>query len=134
MRPVILVAEDDELTAVLIAESLRDAGHRVVLAGDGNEALRLARALRPELVVLDLNLPGRRGHEVLRALRAVPVRPRVLVLTALARADVEREIRGAGADDFMAKPFSPYELASRAGRLLVQGSTPRQGSQTHRVA
>ncbi len=134
MRPVVLVAEDDELTAALIAESLRDAGHRVVLAGDGNEALRLARALGPELVILDLNLPGRRGLEVMRALQALPVRPRVLVLTALARADVEREIRGAGADEFMAKPFSPHELASRAGRLLVRGSTPRQGDSTHRVA
>ena len=134
MRPVVLVAEDDELIAALIAESLRDAGHEVVLAGDGTEAIRLARSLQPRLVVLDLGLPGQRGHEVLRALRALPVPPRVLVLTALARAEVEDEIRDLGADDFMTKPFSPFDLASRAGRLLVEDSTTREGRLTDRVA
>jgi DNA-binding response OmpR family regulator len=117
--PLILVAEDDDLTARLVVETLRDAGYRVVRGRDGDEALELARTEQPSLIVLDLNMPGRRGYEVLRGALRQPRRPRVLILTALGRADVERQTRDLGADDFMRKPFAPHDLARRAVSLLV---------------
>jgi DNA-binding response OmpR family regulator len=132
-RPV-LVAEDDELTARLVVETLREAGYRVIRGRDGDEALELARAEQPSLMVLDLNMPGRRGYEVLRLTLQQARPPRVLILTALGRAEVEREMRGLGADDFMSKPFSPAELAHRVGSLLVGDGTRHGKEAPHGVA
>ena len=129
MEPPVLVAEDDDLTAQLIVETLREAGYRVIRGRDGDEALELARDEQPKLIVLDLNMPGRRGYEVLRCALRQPRRPRVLVLTALGRADIEREIRALGADDFMRKPFAPHDLARRAVSLLAADGARPEGAE-----
>jgi DNA-binding response OmpR family regulator len=119
--PVLLVADDDEDVLMLVQLRLSRSGYEVVVARDGEEALRLAREKQPDLAVLDWMMPKASGLEVLRALRAdeetasIPV----LMLTARASAsDIEQGL-AAGADDYIAKPFSPQELASRVQSILT---------------
>ena len=95
---------------------LRDAllrGFEATVVGDGVQGLEAVRAQQPDLLVLDLMLPGMSGLDVLKALRAEGFRTRVLIVTALA--DEEDLLRGfqAGADDYLTKPFSPRELLAR---------------------
>jgi DNA-binding response OmpR family regulator len=113
----VLVVDDDVTVRDVVRRYLERAGHEVRLAGNGEEALRLAEDIRPDLVVLDLMLPGLDGLEVCRRLRqraAVPV----VMLTALG--EEEDRIAGLqlGADDYVTKPFSPRELALRVGSVL----------------
>jgi DNA-binding response OmpR family regulator len=119
--PVLLVADDDEDVLMLVQLRLARSGYEVVVARDGEEALRLAREKQPDLAVLDWMMPKASGLEVLRALRAdeqtasIPV----LMLTARASAsDIEQGL-AAGADDYIAKPFSPQELATRVQSILT---------------
>ena len=109
----ILVVEDEPQLAGHITRALARHGHRAVAEYDG--AAGLQRALRepPDLVVLDLNLPTLGGVSVLTQLRAAQSPARVLILTA--RGEVEHRVRGlnAGADDYLAKPFSMEELVAR---------------------
>jgi two-component system response regulator MtrA len=119
--PVLLVADDDEDVLMLVQLRLSRSGYEVVVARDGEEALRLVREKQPDLAVLDWMMPKASGLEVLRALRAdeetasIPV----LMLTARASAsDIEQGL-AAGADDYIAKPFSPQELASRVQSILT---------------
>jgi DNA-binding response OmpR family regulator len=119
--PILLVADDDEDVLMLVQLRLSRSGYEVVVARDGEEALRLAREKQPDLAVLDWMMPKASGLEVLRALRAdeetssIPV----LMLTARASAsDIEQGL-AAGADDYIAKPFSPQELASRVQSILT---------------
>ncbi len=109
----ILVVEDEEALAVGIRDALEHAGHRVTVAMDGPSGLEALRADSPDLVVLDLMLPGMSGLDLLQTARGEGNRSRVLILTALA--DEEDLLRGfqAGADDYMKKPFSPRELLAR---------------------
>ncbi len=118
----ILVAEDDDLTSELIVASLRQPGRELLLATDGEMALQMARRHHPQLIVLDLVMPVRGGLEVLRTLRKDPAAngTRILVLSAQEQKATEEEVRRCGADDFLAKPFDPEELAGRASRLLPQ--------------
>jgi two-component system, OmpR family, response regulator MtrA len=119
--PVLLVADDDEDVLMLVQLRLSRSGYEVVVARDGEEALRLVREKQPDLAVLDWMMPKASGLEVLRALRAdeetasIPV----LMLTARASAsDIEQGL-AAGADDYIAKPFSPQELATRVQSILT---------------
>ena len=109
----VLVVEDEETLALGVRDALELAGFQVELAHDGLQALGRIREARPDLVVLDLMLPGMNGLEVLETLRQERLQTRVLILTALA--DEDDLIRGfeAGADDYMKKPFSPRELVAR---------------------
>jgi DNA-binding response OmpR family regulator len=113
----ILVVEDEATIAASIAARLRKEGFRVETAADGNAGVEAARTLRPDLVVLDVMLPGMDGLEVCREIqrhRPVPV----LMLTAR---DDETDVLvglGVGADDYMTKPFSPRELVARVKALL----------------
>jgi two-component system alkaline phosphatase synthesis response regulator PhoP len=109
----ILVVEDEEALALGVRDALEHSGFRASVVHDGPGALERIRADRPDLVVLDLMLPGMSGLEVLRTLRQEGINCRVLVLTALA--DEDELIKGfeAGADDYMKKPFSPRELVAR---------------------
>ena len=113
----ILVVEDEASIASAVAARLRADGHAVTIADDGLRALELAAAVEPDLVVLDLMLPGLDGIEVctrLQAERAVPI----LMLTARdSEADLLTGLQ-AGADDYMTKPFSSRELAARVNALL----------------
>ncbi|MPZ28867.1 MAG: response regulator [Micromonosporaceae bacterium] len=113
----ILVVEDDPTIAESVAARLRAEGFAVGLAADGPGAVTAARATRPDLVVLDVLLPGFDGLEVCRRIQAD--RP-VAVLMLTARDDETDLLVGlaVGADDYLTKPFSPRELAARVHALL----------------
>ena len=118
--PVLLVADDDEDILTLVQLRLSRSGYEVVVARDGEEALRLAQERHPDLAVLDWMMPKASGIEVLRAIRAdagtadIPV----VLLTARASESDVQEGMDAGADDYVAKPFSPQELAARVHTIL----------------
>lgn len=113
----ILVVDDDPTVAEVVTGYLRRAGHTVESAADGPAALARAELIRPDLVVLDLMLPGLDGLEVCRRLRAAGPVP-VIMLTA--RGDEDDRIAGLelGADDYVTKPFSPRELVLRVASVL----------------
>ena len=113
----ILVVEDESKIARLVRDYLEHAGFEVAVAGDGDVALAEARRSRPDLVVLDLGLPGRDGLDVARGLRRVSNVP-IVMLTA--RGDETDRIVGLelGADDYVVKPFSPKELVARVRAVL----------------
>ncbi len=113
----ILVVDDEPGIAALARDYLEHAGFAVLVAGEGRGALALARSRRPDLVVLDLGLPGLDGLDVARALRRDSDVP-ILMLTA--RTDEADRIAGLelGADDYVTKPFSPRELVARVRAIL----------------
>src|SRR5918993_641752 len=117
MKSRILIVEDDSRTSASVALYLRHAGYDVIEARDGVAALDAAASQRPDLVVLDVMLPGVDGFEVCRTLRQSGSTP-VIMLTA--RAVEEDKLRGleSGADDYVTKPFSPRELVARVGAVL----------------
>jgi len=103
---------------------LENAGFEVAVAFDGRQALATARALRPDLVVLDLMLPGLDGYEVMRELQAPT---RVIMLTAKGEAGDRITGLQQGADDYVVKPFSPAELVARVDAVLRRGDpTPER--------
>src|SRR5512142_164595 len=116
----ILVVDDEPDIAGLVAYHLAKAGYRVTTAADGPEALARARAERPDLVVLDLMLPGRSGLDVLDDLRKAEETRQMGVILLTARKEEQDRIAGLslGADDYLAKPFSPQELVLRVGAIL----------------
>lgn len=116
-EPRVLVVDDDLTVAEVVAGYLERAGYDVDRAGDGPAALESAAARRPDLVVLDLMLPGMDGLEVCRRLRA---RGPVPVIMLTARGDEDDRILGleVGADDYVTKPFSPRELVLRVESVL----------------
>jgi two-component system phosphate regulon response regulator PhoB len=123
----VLVVDDEPDIAGLVAYHLAKAGYRVSTAGDGAEALTRARAERPDLVVLDLMLPGRSGLDVLADLRRDEQTRHVGVILLTARKEEPDRIAGLslGADDYLAKPFSPQELVLRVAAVLRRlGATP----------
>src|SRR5690242_3047161 len=124
-RPVegrLLVVEDDAKLGELLSASLRYAGFEVAGARDGREALRLAREFRPDLIVLDVMLPGIDGFEVVRRLGSEGNRCPVLFLTA--RDGVADKITGltVGGDDYVTKPFSLDEVIARIRAVLRRSS------------
>jgi DNA-binding response OmpR family regulator len=119
--PVLLVADDDEDILTLVQLRLSRSGYEVVVARDGEEALRLAREKLPDLAVLDWMMPKASGVEVLRAIRADELTSNIPVILLTARAsesDIQEGLE-AGADDYIAKPFSPQELAARVQVILA---------------
>ncbi|MFK4101161.1 response regulator transcription factor [Streptomyces sp. NPDC019531] len=116
-RPRVLVVDDDPTVAEVVSGYLDRAGYAVDRAGDGPDALARAAAHRPDLVVLDLMLPGMDGLEVCRRMRGNGPVP-VIMLTA--RGDEDDRILGleVGADDYVTKPFSPRELVLRVESVL----------------
>jgi DNA-binding response OmpR family regulator len=118
--PVLLVADDDEDILALVRLRLSRSGFEVIVARNGEEALRLAQERHPDLAVLDWMMPKASGLEVLRAIRAdsrtadIPV---VLLTARASEADVQEGL-AAGAIDYIAKPFSPQELATRVHDIL----------------
>ena len=131
MRTVLVV--DDEPKIVQIARDyLQRAGFSVVSAADGTGALATARAAKPDLIVLDLKLPGMDGLDVARELRKASSVP-IIMLTA--RVDETDKLVGLelGADDYMTKPFSPRELVARIRAVLRRTEAARAGVETIRV-
>ncbi|MER6401719.1 response regulator transcription factor [Kitasatospora sp. NPDC001603] len=116
----VLVIDDDLTVAEVVAGYLTRAGHRVDRASDGNQGLDLARRHRPDLLVLDLMLPGIDGLELLRRLRATEAGADLPVVMLTAKGDEADRILGLelGADDYVTKPFSPRELVLRVQSVL----------------
>ena len=113
----VLIVEDDRATSDLIDMYLKRDGYRVIVAYDGLEGLRMARDANPNLIVLDLSLPGMGGKEVCETLRGESDIPIVMVT---ARVEEEDRLAGLdlGADDYVTKPFSPRELTARIRAVL----------------
>jgi two-component system phosphate regulon response regulator PhoB len=120
MSPRILVVDDEPDIAALVAFHLARESYRVRTAASGPEAIAALEAEVPDLVVLDLMLPGMSGLEVLREIRARGELADVPVILLTARAEEQQRIEGLslGADDYVTKPFSPRELILRVGAVL----------------
>ncbi len=116
----ILVVEDNELNMMLFHDLLEVRGYNILQAREGAEALKLARRHRPDLIVMDIQLPGMSGLEVTKwikeddALRAIPV----VAVTAFAMKGDEEKIRQAGCDAYIAKPMSTSSFLKTIERLL----------------
>jgi two-component system, OmpR family, phosphate regulon response regulator PhoB len=122
----ILVVEDERDIAALVAYHLTREGYRVRTAEGGTEALDAASAERPDLVILDLNLPGFSGYDVLTELRKRPGLQDVPVVMLTARREEPDRSKGLelGADDYLTKPFSPRELVLRVAAVLRRAQAP----------
>ena len=120
MAATVLIVEDERKLRELVRSYLERAGFTVLSAGSGAEAITMASAATPDLVVLDLGLPDVPGETVARERRAAAATP-ILMLTA--RSAEEDRIRGLelGADDYVTKPFSPRELVLRVQAILRRG-------------
>lgn len=113
----LLVVEDEEALADVIARGLRQAGHAVDVAYDGEDALERAGYTPYEVVVLDRQLPGIHGDDVCRQLVEQETAPRILMLTAAGNVDARVEGLSIGADDYLPKPFAMGELVARVRAL-----------------
>ena len=117
-RPQILIADDDPTVLALVGTAIQNFGMDCRTAPDGRAAIAAIREARPDAAVLDVNMPGMDGYEVLAAIRGEDMPIRVVLLTARQReSDVLRGFT-LGADDYIVKPFSPMELVARLKRLL----------------
>ena len=122
----ILVVDDEADITALVAYHLAKAGYRVTTAGNGRDALESAREERPDLVVLDLMLPGLSGYDVLAELRRREETREIGIILLTARKDEPDRIKGLslGADDYLPKPFSPRELVLRVAAVLRRLAAP----------
>lgn len=116
----ILVVDDNEDMLVLISSVLEKNGHRVVTAPDGRIGLKLAGKLRPDLILMDVQMPEMNGYDATRILKADPYLAAIPVVLLTARTDTEDKLEGLerGADDYIAKPFDRRELVARVESLL----------------
>ncbi len=117
-KPEIVIADDDVHVLAVVRSALQSIGMECHSAANGTEAISMIRELRPDVAVLDVNMPGSDGFEVLSAIRQSGIPVKVIMLTARQH---ERDVlRGfeLGADDYVVKPFNPLELAARLKRLL----------------
>lgn len=130
----ILVVDDEPDITALVAYHLVKSGYRVSTAASGIEAIRSAREERPDVVVLDLMLPGMSGYDVLAELRERAETRNIGVIMLTARREEVDRVKGLelGADDYLTKPFSPQELALRIGALLRRLEAPavKEGGST----
>ena len=122
----VLVVEDDTDIAGLIAHYLQRAGHLVDTVASGTAALKRIKDATPDLVLLDLMLPGMDGLLVCQTLRSDPATAAIPIIMLTARAEEAERITGLelGADDYVTKPFSPRELTARVGALLRRVQRP----------
>jgi DNA-binding response OmpR family regulator len=122
-RGSVLVVDDEPTIAEVVSRYMERAGYATRVAGDGYEALRLAREERPDLVVLDIMLPGIDGLEVMRRLRG---QERISIILLTAKGEQTDRIVGLrlGADDYVVKPFSPAELVARVDAVLRRVEAP----------
>lgn len=116
----ILVCDNEAVLRALVRDALATGDYDIVEARDGDESVEVAKASEPDLIVLDMMMPGRSGLEVLEELRAEPhfSETPVIMLTARAQAADRQAAADAGASHFLPKPFSPLALASLVEELL----------------
>ena len=126
----ILIIEDDQHIAEGLQLNLTIKGHSVRIAPDGPSGLRQWKKQRPDLIVLDIMLPGIDGLSVLRNIRLEDERVPILILSA--KADIENKIEGLayGVDDYLAKPFNLDEFLLRIDRLLLRGDWSRKNNRS----
>jgi DNA-binding response OmpR family regulator len=125
MAQKILVVDDESEIVRVVRSYLEKAGYQVAIAGNGHDALFVARDLKPDLVVLDLQMPEMDGLEFTRRVRAT--QPEVAIIMLTARVEEVDRILGLelGADDYMTKPFSPRELVARVRAVLRRFQSPQ---------
>jgi adenylate cyclase len=116
----ILVVDDNQENIELVRDILEMAGHTIVEALDGERALNMTASEKPDLILLDVNMPGMNGFEVCKRLKADDTTYHIPVIMLTAQSDVESRVEGlsAGADDYLPKPYSPRELMARVDRSL----------------
>ena len=127
MEPVhILVIEDDDIVARTIERSLRGNEFRILVTNSGVEGLKAARRRTPDLVILDIIMPGMDGYTVCREMRADPLLTEIPILFLTAKIKDEDKIAGfkAGADDYLSKPFNIDELILRLRAILRRAKKP----------
>jgi two-component system phosphate regulon response regulator PhoB len=119
-RPTVLVCDDEPVLRMLVRATLDDGRYTIVEACDGEQALERVRSDRPDLILLDIMMPGRSGSEVLRELRRNPetTATPVIMLTARAQAADREAMDRAGATHYLTKPFSPVGLAALVEEVL----------------
>jgi two-component system cell cycle response regulator DivK len=116
----ILVVEDQEDNRQILRDLLGSAGYDMIEAGNGEDAVRIATAERPDLILMDIQLPTMDGYEATRrikadpALKAIPV----IVVTSYALGGDEEKARAAGCDDYVSKPYSPRALLAKIKQYL----------------
>jgi len=120
MPKKILIADDEDNVRELVRASLEDEGFELYEAIEGNEALKKAKEIRPDLVILDIMMPGKIGYEVCEELRKDPDTKNayVIFLSARGRAASEWTGKQKGGNEFMTKPFEPKELRERVRKAL----------------
>jgi two-component system, OmpR family, alkaline phosphatase synthesis response regulator PhoP len=122
MEKKILVIEDDPATSRLVDYSLRHEGFQVITAFNGLEGIRKATNESPDLVILDVMLPGMDGFEICHRLREQPATAKLLILMFSAKAqDIDKNTGlKVGADDYLSKPAAPAEIVNRVNKLLAK--------------
>ena len=121
MRRKVLLADDEEAVLALVEATLDgDGRYRIILASNGEEAVRVAVREQPDLLFLDVLMPGMDGYEVCRLLKGktVTAQIKVIMLTALAQDFERRKAMEAGADEYFTKPFSPTALLKKVDEVL----------------
>ncbi len=130
--PLILVADDDEHIVELVSMYLRREGYAVETAFDGDETLRKARELHPDLLVLDIMMPGPDGLQICRTLGRRNDVPIILLTARTSDIDKVAGLR-LGADDYVTKPFNPRELTARIGAVMRRTRAATPGPEQERV-
>jgi two-component system phosphate regulon response regulator PhoB len=134
-KPKILVIEDEPDILEVIQYNLEREGHKVIACRNGELGLSRIRTDNPDLVILDLMLPGMDGVEVCRQVKADPITSAIPVIMVTAKGEESDVVLGLGigADDYIAKPFSPRELVARVKVVLRRGAVREQNGSGERV-
>jgi DNA-binding response OmpR family regulator len=118
-----LLCDDDKTTMMIVKHLLQKAGFAVSMAGNGKEGLALIQTEKPDLVVLDLNMPDMDGVAVLKALKKAPgEKPYIIILSSHENNKISEYLRDLGAEEMILKPFKPAELIEKAQTLMREGS------------
>jgi DNA-binding response OmpR family regulator len=120
-QTTVLIADDDPVTSAVLESTLVKEGLTCLLAADGDQALALARQFRPAAVILDVNMPGHDGFQVLQILRADPAMEHARVLMLTGRGEESDVLRGCalGTDGYIVKPFKAADVLERVKTLLA---------------
>ena len=120
MAKTVLIVEDNELNMKLFRDLLEAHGYQTIGTNKGTEALGLVRQHRPDLILMDIQLPGIDGYEATRRIRAIPdlAKVPIIAVTSYALSGDEAKTREAGCDGYVAKPFSPRQLLAKVREFL----------------